>query len=378
MIRGAAKVLCALPLILTACHRQAATIEGPFRPASEVWLTQKQLDDAQIDVQSLDSGVLTDSVTAAGKIAFDDINLWHGFSPVSGRVTKLLAVVGQHVNKGDALAAIESPDVAQATADMAKANADVVAGKHDYERAKSLWDQKAISMHDLEASEDNYLKAKSELERAQQKVVLLRGASYDTMSQSFVLKSGVDGEVLARNVTLNFEIGGLYGGGTPVELFTIGELDHVWVLADIYEADIARVHPGAAATVLSVSFPDRVYDTKVEWISSTLDPISRTAKIRCELANPDHSLRPDMFATVRVHVEALPGYGVNPDAVVRLGQQTMVFLDEGESPTHLRRFRAYPVLADEGDGDKLVRILSGPPKGSKVVVKNAKRLSSYL
>jgi cobalt-zinc-cadmium efflux system membrane fusion protein len=355
-----------------------ASKEPEAPPPTEVWLTPEPVAALQPVVEPLDEKTIVDTVLTAGKIAFDDGNLWHGFSPVSGRVIKVEARVGQQVKKGDPLARIESPDMGQASSDVSKALADVSAAKRDYDRAKNLWEERAISTHDLEVAEDTYLRAQAELQRAQQKIFLLRGPMNDAVTQSFVLKSGMDGEVLARAVSLNYEVAGLYGGGTPVELFTVGDVDHVWLVADIYEQDLPLVTVGVPVTFSVTAFPDQVFKTTVSWVSSTLDPVARTAKIRCIVPNADRKLRPEMFAVVKLQVTEKSGLGVPRPAILRIGDKTGVFVDDGETPAHVHRYEWVPVSVDEGEGDRIVRLVSGPPKGAKVVVKNAIKLSSML
>src|SRR5262249_7304172 len=151
-----------------------------------------------------------------------------------GRVTKIEAQLGQRVAKGAPLAYIDSPDVGIASADLGKAQADLVAAEHEIARERELFEAHAGSQRDLEAATDNYAKAKAELERSKQKARLLRAGSVDAVTQGFVLRSLIDGEVTARNVYPGMEVQGQYSGGS-VELFTIGDPDPVWILSDVFE-----------------------------------------------------------------------------------------------------------------------------------------------
>ena len=92
-----------------------------------------------------------------------------------------------------------------------------------------------------------------------------------------------------RNINPGIEVQGQYSGGATQELFTIGEIDKVWVLADLYEMDLARVQVGAPAAVTVVAYPDKVFEGKVDWVSGMLDPTTRTAKVRCTFDNPDRA-----------------------------------------------------------------------------------------
>ena len=140
----------------------------------------------------------------------------------------------------------------------------MIAAQHDRDRKRDLYNMHAGSQADLETAEDNFGKAKAELDRAKQKAALLRAGTVDTVSQTYVLRSLIDGDVLMRNINPGMEVQGQYGGGTALELFTIGTLDPIWALADIYEVDLARVQAGAPIRLAVVTYPDKVFEGKVE------------------------------------------------------------------------------------------------------------------
>src|SRR5262249_15380098 len=151
----------------------------------------------------------------------------------------------------------------------------------------------AGSQRDFETAQDNHRKAKAEMERARHKAALFRRAAGDDVTQGFTLRAPIEGEVIARNVNPGVEVQGQYSGGTAVELFTVGELDSVWVLADVFEMDLARVRRGAPVTIKVVAYPDRAFQGQVDYITGALDPTTRTARIRCSIANPDRALKPE-------------------------------------------------------------------------------------
>jgi cobalt-zinc-cadmium efflux system membrane fusion protein len=281
------------------------------------------------------------------------------------------------VKKGEALATIESPDIGSAVSDVHKAEADLIAAEHDYKRKKDLFEQKAGSAADLETAEDNWRKTRAEVERARQKAFLLRAGNVDTVTQTYTLASPIEGEVLVRNINPGIEIQGQYGGGVAQELFTIGELDHVWVFADVYEIDLARVHVGSPASVSVVTYKDKSFDGRVDWVSGVLDPTTRTAKIRCTFDNADQLLRPEMYATVRISVDEKHALAIPRDALLRLGEYKVVFIEVGESEGRVR-FERVPVDVDEGESSPWLEVKHGLEAGQKVVVSGAILLSQKL
>src|SRR5580698_9360211 len=256
-----------------ACQGQsrAAELNAPRVTPGQVWLTPAQARDAKVETQAAAEQDVDHTIATTGHVALDDLRSAHVFSPVSGRVVSIKAALGTRVRRGDPLATIESPDIGSAVSDVHKAEADLIATEHAYQRKKDLFEQNASAQADVEAAEDDWHKAKAELERARQKTFLLRTGSVDAVTQSYTLVSPVDGEVLARNIGPGVEVQGQYSGGTAQELFTIGDLDQVWVLGDIYEADLERVRVGSTATV-TVLDADKPFTGRVDWVSGMLDP----------------------------------------------------------------------------------------------------------
>jgi cobalt-zinc-cadmium efflux system membrane fusion protein len=343
-------------------------------PAGEVWLTTQQVRDARIEVQPLQVRDVDDTILTAGTITLDDQRTGHVFSPVTGRVVSIVAGLGQRVHKGEPLAVIESPDIGNAVSDMHKAEADLIAAEHDVKRKKALFEQKAGTAADLESSNDNYRKAKAELERARRKEELLRVGNVDTVTQRYTLPSPVEGEVLLRNINPGVEVQGQYSGGASVELFTIGELDKVWVLGDLYEMDLARVGVGTPASVTVVAYPGKAFQGSVDWVSGSLDPNTRTAKVRCTFDNADKRLRPMMYATVQISVDREKALAIPRNALLRLGEDKVVFVELGESDGRVR-FREVAIDVDEGESSPWLVVRKGLQAGQKIVVNGGILLS---
>jgi cobalt-zinc-cadmium efflux system membrane fusion protein len=363
-----------------ACKRtDAAEPQGPTPPAGEVWLTPQQVKDAQIEVQTVGPQDVDDTILTSGRVALEDVLSGHVFSPVTGRVIRISADLGQRVKKGEALAVIESPDIGVVNADARRADADLIAAEHDYKRKKDLFEQKAGSAADLETAEDNWRKAKAEAERARQKAFLLRSGGVDSVNQTYTLVSPIDGEVLMRNINPGIEVQGQYGGGSANELFTVGEIDKVWVLADLYEMDLARVHVGSPAVVTVVSYKDKSFKGQVDWVSGMLDPATRTAKVRATFDNPDRLLRPEMYATVQISVDQKKALAIPRNALLRLGEYKVVFIQlPGNANGGLVRFQRMPVDVDEGESSQWLEVKHGLEAGQLVVVNGAILLSQKL
>lgn len=362
-----------LALVLAACHHETAA-EPPAPPAGEVWITQRQSEEAKLLTMPVAEHDVGGSIVTSGRLTFDDLHVSHVFSPVTGRVTAIHAQLGQHVKKGDPLVTIDSPDLGTASADVAKAEADLMQAEHEFKRFKELYALRTISMRELETSEDNYRKARAEVDRVRAKARLL-SAGGGAVGQGYVLRALIDGEVVARSVNPGQEVAGQYSGGAAVELFTIGERDPLWVLADVFEMDISRVKPGQKVTVKVAAFPDKVFEGKVDFVAGALDPATRTVRVRCTLPNPDGGLRPEMFATITLSVESARQLAVPATAVLRLGEETVVFVRSGNGPEGKLRFERRAIKAADDTPGEWIPVFEGLKPGEQVVSTSAILLS---
>ena len=387
-ILGMMALLAASP----SCKPSEAATGGTASkaPPGQVWLTPAQAAEAKVQVTTVGEQVVEDSIVTSGTISLDDLRSGHVFSPVTGRVVKIIAQLGQRVKKGDPLATIESPDIGQAVSDTHKAEADLIAAEHDLRRKKELFAQKAAAAADVEASEDAERNAKAELERARQKQFLLRVGNVDAVSQTYTLPAPIDGEVLLRNINPGVEVQGQYSGGAGNncipglttnavcgELFTIGELDKVWMLGDVYEIDLPRVHVGATVRVTTIAHPGQVFTGTVDWISGSLDPNTRTAKVRCTFDNPDGKLRPLMYATASITADERKAVAIPRTSILRLGDYKVVFLQVSDAAGQMR-FERLPVELEESTSGSYVGVKHGVEVGQKIVSSGAAALSQQM
>jgi cobalt-zinc-cadmium efflux system membrane fusion protein len=363
--------------MLASCggKHDAGSASAPANP-NEVQLTKDQLAQMKVVIDKVDLQDVDDTVLASGKVAFDDQNVLHVFSPVTGKAIKVVAQLGNQVKKGDPLLVIESPDIGQVTSDVGKAMANLKAAETNYQRMKELLALKAVAQLDYETAVNAYGQAKAELERAQQKAALFH--SGDVVGQTYTLRSEISGEVFYKNVATGMEVAGQYTGTSPVEIFTIGDATQVWVLTDVFEVDIPRVKLGSKVIVNVPSWPGRDFVGKVDWISSALDPTTHATKVRCTFDNADHALKPEMFATVKISVDVKKAIAIPRSAVVRLGEQLVVFLDRGATPDGHEKFERLPVIVDEGEGGTWLTVDHGLEVGNRIVTGGALLMSGML
>ena len=346
-------------------------------PLTEIWLWQDQIAATKLVVEPLAPQPVGGLVVTSGRVTFDDLKVAHVISPVTGRVVRIEAQPGQRVKKGDTLAIIDSPDMGSAFSDLQKAHADFTSAEKEYRRQQELFDIHAGSQRDMEAAQGNYAKTRAELERAKHKAQLLSNGRGGGGSQTYTLRAPIAGEVVARNVNPGAEVQGQYSGGS-VELFTVGELDTVWVMADLFEMDLGRAKQGTACMVRVVAYPKRTFTGIADWVSDTLDPATRTAKVRCKLDNPERELKPEMYASVALAVDRQRALALPRSALLHLGDQTMVFVELGKAPDGRVRFERRPIAVSEEMGGDFLPVIRGLDAGERVVTQGAVVLSGML
>jgi multidrug efflux pump subunit AcrA (membrane-fusion protein) len=176
-----------------------------------------------------------------------------------------------------------------------------------------------------------------------------------TASTQLVLRSPVGGTVLERGV-----VEGQYvSADTP--LLTVADLSRVWVVADLYEMDMTRVHAGDAARFTSDAMPTRTFSGRVDFVYPTVSNETRTLKVRLALENPSGMLRPGMYGRVSVSARGALSLSVPAEAVVNTGEHAYVFLAHPGG-----RFEPRMVWTGMPEGDR-IQILKGLAEGDTVV-----------
>lgn len=374
MNRAHLSLACSLIALSVSCGKTGPSAPIEKRPVNEVWISADQDKQMPLGIVEAAYQPVGGLVRTVGRLAFDDRHVAHVFSPVSGRVSRLVADLGQRVQAGQVLALIDSPDMGGALSDYHKAEASLVAADKELARQKELYEGHAGALRDLEAAEANDKSATAERDRAKQRADLFHGAGSASVSQGFQLRSPIAGEVIARGANPGMELQGQYGGVGAPELYTVGDLRSLWLLADLPEADTFRVKVGCAVT-FTVSGWDSPFKGRIDWVAGSLDPATRTVRVRCEVPNAERLLKPEMFAQVSIEVDKAKALAIPRSSIVRLGSLTYAFVDLGKGAQGQHRFERRPVTVREQEAGDLVPVVSGIQAGEKVVKDGAIQLA---
>jgi cobalt-zinc-cadmium efflux system membrane fusion protein len=292
------------------------------------------------------------------RIAFDDRKVATMGPPVQGRVASIDVLPGDQVKKGELLLTLRAPDIAAAGAQLAQATTARDLAQRNADRARLLVERGAGSQAESQQADAALAQASAEQQRASAALAALGGAHG---ANEFQLRSPIAGTVIERTVTVGSQV----HIDQDKPLVTIADLSTVWVMADVYEQDLGKVHVGDEARVRVTAFPERELLGRITRVANTVDPVTRVAVARVELANPDFSLRPGMFATVQVTGLSDGVVDVPTAAVLARRDQFFVFTRNPNGT-----FAQREVRPGEQHGSH-IRILSGLVPGEPVVTEGA-------
>ncbi len=323
----------------------------------------------QFPLVSVEARQVADRLNANGVVAPDVSLTVHVTSLSGGRVIDIRTRLGDEVKKGQVLVVIRSQDLEMAISDYQKAMADNVLAQKALDRARQLYEHGAIAQKDLEAAQDVSEKSRVDVATGAERIRLL-GGDVDRLSPIIEIKAPVSGTVVEQNTTGGEGVKSL--DNTPA-LFTIADLSRIWVLCDVYENNLAQVHLGDSVEIRLNAYPTRTFMGRIGNISKLLDPNTRTAKVRVELANGGGIFRPGMFATARfTSQQSYPRMVLPATALLRLHDKDWVFRPERE-----HEFRRLEVQTGASLTDGLQTVLSGVQPGEKFVA-NALQFSSAI
>jgi len=266
---------------------------APAKPSNELRYAAGAPEMTAVQLMTTNAVPQPAGAPANGRVTYNEDVTARITSPIAGRVIKMQAQIGDRVAKDGVLSEIDSPDLASAQADVAKATADQAHKKTALDRARELAESQTGSQKDLESAAADYAQAVAETARAEQRVQNLSSHA-QTVAGRFVLRSPIAGMVVDRQINPGMEI----RPDLANPLFTVTDPTRLWVIADVSEAALAGIRQGQAVEVEVDAWPGQRFKGTVKVISATLDPASRRTQVRCEIANPDGKLKAEMFARV--------------------------------------------------------------------------------
>ena len=340
-------------------------VDGKESEETAVTLTPDEVRTAGIQVTALTLQKLSGQVRVTAMIEANQDALAHIAPRVAGRIVRVQANLGDVVKAGQALAVLDSIDLGDARSAYRTAQTELSLARANFNRLDGLYREQVIAQKDWLAAHADYEKAKSVSRAAADKLRLL-GVAPGGDGSTFPVTAPFAGMVIEKNAVL--------GELAPADqsLFTVANLSTVWIESDLYEKDLGGIQVGAPAQVRIAAYSNTVFEGRLTYISSTVDPQTHTVKGRIEVPNPRLALKPGMFANVTlVGGNQVEGWAVPETAIILFKGEPSVFRAEGN------RFEPQAVQTGAYVNGYVV-IRSGLKTGDRVVTAGAYQLKARL
>ena len=354
---------------------------GTFRPTREQW--------AGFKIEPVQLVSFRPEQVTEGSIAIDDDLTTPVFSPYSGRVIKLIAKLGDVVEPGAPLFAIQASEFVQAQNDLITALANLQTARSQLaqaqtneKRAHELYLAQGGALKDWQQSQTDLVTAQNTvrsddialaavrnrlriLGQGPKEIASLEAQPTQRLDPVAIVPAPIGGTITQRQIGLGQYINSTAGGASnPV--YTIGNLSTVWLIANVREADAPLMHIGESVEVHVLAFPGRVFNAKISWVAPSIDANTHRLSVRADVENPDRALKPGMFANFSIitgEEETAPA--VPPTAIVYEGDTARVWVAGDDGTIAARSVRT------GRSSDGMVEILGGLSDGEKVVTRGA-------
>ncbi len=317
---------------------------------------------AHLQIVTVAPATLQHVLRLPGSVAYNAFTTTPVISQVSGPVSRIVVVPGQVVKRGQPMLFVSSPDFAQLRSNFLKARDAHALAHKAYARAKDLFEHHAIAQRDLEQAESAEVQAQADMEAAEQSLRIMGvrdpdGVGNGKDSPEVAVRAPISGEVVERQVAP----GQLLQAGNT-QCFTISDLRTVWVLANVFQQDLAYVHVGDPVVIQTDSYPGKFHG-KISYLGAALDPSTHTLQARIVTQNPGEKLKKDMYVTALVRAGNIDNALAVPDtSLLRTPEnEPFVYLAQGGNKYAQRLVK----LGESQDG--LTQVLSGLAPGDRIV-----------
>jgi cobalt-zinc-cadmium efflux system membrane fusion protein len=321
------------------------------------------ITDSMSKIITIDTATLStvgDELKLSGEINFDDKKVSKVYPFSSGQVLQVNVSVGDKVSKGQPLAIIKSADVSGNYSDLSTASNDVTIAKKQMDNQKSLFDNGIASERDYIEAKENYQKAVTSADKIKTQIEI-NGGGRTTANGTYVIIAPINGYIVEKKINQ----GGFIRNYANDNLFTVGDINDVWVWANVYETDIAKVKAGYSAAVTTLAYPDSTFRGVVDDVSNILDPVTKVMKIRVKLPNEKGLLKPEMFANIIItNKDGAKAIAVSTKAIVSENGKNYVIIYKDKCDLKVQEVEILKAVGSK------TYIKSGLQEGEKVVADN--------
>jgi len=360
----------------TSANAEQSKGATPLHDPNSIDLSDTQL--ASVKVEPIEEREFPLEKEAVGSIDFNEDMETQVFTPYQGKIIALYAAVGDDVKKGQTLFTIDSPDLLQAESTLIAAAGVLDLTTRNLARLRELYKSLAIAQKDLEQAISDQQTAEGNLRAARDSVRIFgktdgeidRIVAERTADPTLVVPSPISGRITARNAAPGLFV----QPANPPPPYVVADINTMWMLANVVEADSPAFRIGQPVRVRLGAFPGRAFEGHITTIGASVDPNTRRVLVRSEVSDPQHELRSGMFGNFTIGVGApLRSPAVPLAGVVREGDGTMSIWVTADR----RRFTRRTVkIGDEREGYR--QILEGVQVGELAATDGAIFLSNML
>jgi len=365
----AALTLCLLAL-LAGCQDKTEPVAGTPLPIIENNQLRYPAGHPQLKLLVTETAreARTFDVELPARLVWNEERTQRIYPAFAGRVSRIVADVGQRVGAGQVLAELASPEFGAAQADTSRAQADAQLAKQALMRQRELFDAGVVARKDLEQAEADAARTQAEVARAQARTRLYGSSA--GVNQMLGLRSDIAGTVVERNLNPGQELRPDSSGNAP--LFVVTDPTTLWVQIDAQEADVRDLRPGAKVQLMVPVLGEQPFEATVRAVTDQIDPGTRTIKVRATVANPERLLKSEMLAKVRYARAVSKSVEVPASAVFLRDKEHYVFVQNAPGVFEPRDVK---VLVE---GAQKVLLSEGLKDGEQVVVQNGLLLAREL
>jgi cobalt-zinc-cadmium efflux system membrane fusion protein len=329
--------------------RDIQPVDAPVTTPETHTVRLREPQMQQITLATVSLQRFREEKVATGKIAFNEELLTPIFSAYAGRVIRVTAKPGDTVKPGTPLLELYTPDLIQAQADLignatatlAKAKNALNLARHNEERQHQLYNEKAAALKEWQQAQADLQNAESDV-RAADAALLAARDKLRAFGKSATEIARIEQGRTARVVTITAPLAGTItarkvGPGQFIRqdnadpLFIIADLSQMWMLANVYEADVPWIQVGQPVEVHVLAYPHDVFNATITHIGAAMDPATHRVDVRAVVDNHAQKLKPEMFATFRIITKTDLHYAAVPlSAVVREGDKASVWVAQPE------------------------------------------------
>jgi len=346
----------------------------PAATVRTVTLSAEEERAIGLQTEAAQSRPVSNELTAMGKVLANQYRQAIVSYPFPARVSEILARTGDFVRKGQPLIVLQSEEVGEATSAFYKCQADLELAKVCFEREQRLFERGVGAKKDFLTAEAELKVAEASVNAAEKKLHVLgfseeevrRIAETHQVLPLITLYAPISGKIISGNMVLGSMV------DETKEILTIMDPSLLWVEAEIYEKDIARIKAGMEAVIHVQAYPEETFPGKIVYISDLLNESTRTVTIRTEVSNSAGKLKPGMFASLVVVLEqSNMAVTVPTRALLDDRGQKLVFIRDGNRYS-LRQVQTGPKHLDH------IVISEGVSEGEVVVTSGTFQLKSKL